>query len=53
MVKVVYNERLVYKVVIWVFGGNLFMEREGSFKEWLVKMLLQAGANEVDAKHIQ
>ncbi len=31
IVKVVYNDKLVYKVVIWVFGGY-FMKRDGSFK---------------------
>ncbi len=31
MVKVMYNDKLVYKAVIWLFGGY-FMKREGSFK---------------------
>ncbi len=31
MVKVMYNDKLLYKVVIWVFWGDLFMKREGSF----------------------
>ncbi len=32
MVKVMYNDKLVYKVVIWGFWGY-FMKREGSFKQ--------------------
>ncbi len=31
MVKVMYNDKLVYKVAIWVFLGGYFMKREGSF----------------------
>ncbi len=33
MVKVMYNDKLVYNLVIWVFWGY-FIKREGSFK-WL------------------
>ncbi len=32
MVKVMYNDKIVYKVIIWVFYLGLFMKREGSFK---------------------
>ncbi len=31
MVKVVYNDKLIYKVVIWVGFLDYFMKREGSF----------------------
>ncbi len=36
MVKVMYNDKLVYKVVIWVFYVDYFLNREGSFKLNLV-----------------
>ncbi len=32
MVKVVYNDKLVYKVVILVVFGDTFMKRDGSSK---------------------
>ncbi len=32
MVKVMYNDKLVYNVVIWVFWEDKFMNRKGSFK---------------------
>ncbi len=32
MVKVMYNDKLVYNVVIRVFLWDKFMKREGSFK---------------------
>ncbi len=34
MMKVIYNDKLVYTIVIWILlggGGDKFMKREGSF----------------------
>ncbi len=35
MVKVIYNDQLVYKVVIWAFFLNKFMNREGSNADYI------------------
>ncbi len=37
MVKVRYNDKLVYKVIIWVFWGLFYEKRRKSFNIYLFK----------------
>ncbi len=39
IVKVMYNDKLLYKVVVWVFFLDKFMKREGSFKIQMLSVL--------------